>query len=104
MPDSQKKDQTQDRYEEMDEKEKVPHYEQRKWEEEQMSSAVFHFGSKDKKQKAKLKEQIKEYELVLDDQIEFIQSLQIPGTKKSKVIFFSINLFELNYKNKFYIV
>ena len=88
MPDGQKKDQAQDKYEEFDEKEKVPHYEQRKWEEEQMSSAVFHFGSKDKKQKAELQEQIKEYELVLDDQIEFIQSLQMPGTKKSKVNYY----------------
>lgn len=64
-----------EQYEEVDERERKPNYEQRKWEEEQMSSAVFHFGAK---QKDKSQE---EYDLVLDNQIEFIQALSLPGTK-----------------------
>lgn len=63
-----------DHYEEFDEREKIPHYEQRKWEEEQMSSAVFHFG-------AKQREQQEEYDLVMDNQIEFIQALQLSGNR-----------------------
>uniref|UniRef100_A0A1B6C691 RNA helicase n=1 Tax=Clastoptera arizonana TaxID=38151 RepID=A0A1B6C691_9HEMI len=63
-----------DQYEEVDEREKMPHFEQRKWEEEQMSSAVFRFG-------AKQKEQQQEYDLVLDNQIDFIQSLSLPGNR-----------------------
>lgn len=58
----------------------MPHYEQRKWEEEQMSSAVFRFGAKQKD----LQQQ--EYDLVLDNQIDFIQALCMPGNQdKDKV-------------------
>uniref|UniRef100_A0A1B6F5K8 RNA helicase n=1 Tax=Cuerna arida TaxID=1464854 RepID=A0A1B6F5K8_9HEMI len=64
-----------DHYEEVDERERMPHYEQRKWEEEQMSSAVFHFGAKQKDQ------QQQEYDLVLDNQIDFIQALCMPGNR-----------------------
>lgn len=63
-------------YEEVDDREKKPNYEQKKWEEEQMSSAVFHFGAKRKEQ------QDVEYDLVLDSQIDFIQALSMPGTKE----------------------
>ncbi|KAF6215585.1 hypothetical protein GE061_010341 [Apolygus lucorum] len=63
-------------YEEVDEREKKPNYEQKKWEEEQMSSAVFHFGAKQREQ------QDVEYDLVLDSQIDFIQALSMPGTKE----------------------
>lgn len=59
-------------YVEVDELEKVPQSEQRKWEKEQMASAVFSFGAKDKATKD-------EYDLLLEDQIEFIQALQMPG-------------------------
>lgn len=52
----------------------MPHYEQRKWEEEQMSSATFRFG-------AKKKEAQEEYDLIIDNQIEFIQALSLPGKK-----------------------
>lgn len=61
----------------MDEREKKPNYEQKKWEEEQMSSAVFHFGAKQRNEK----EEAREYDLVLESQIEFIQALSLPGTK-----------------------
>ncbi|XP_044743856.1 pre-mRNA-splicing factor ATP-dependent RNA helicase DHX16 [Chrysoperla carnea] len=62
-------------YVEVDEIERMPHSEQKKWEKEQMASAVYKFGSKDKKKKHE------EYELILEDQIEFIQAMQLPGTK-----------------------
>lgn len=55
----------------------MPHSEQRKWEQEQMASAVYKFGSKD----AAAKE---EYELLLDDQIEFIQALRLEGSKENE--------------------
>lgn len=43
----------------------------KKWEEEQMSSAVFRFGSKQKSADD-------EYDLLVD-QIDFIQALAMPG-------------------------
>lgn len=61
-------------YVEVDENEKLPHSEQKKWEAEQLASARFQFGAKD----AKAQE---EYELLLDDQIEFIQALTMDGSK-----------------------
>ncbi|RZF33169.1 hypothetical protein LSTR_LSTR004855 [Laodelphax striatellus] len=73
MPQDSKE--SKDQYNEIDDKEKVPYYEQRKWEEEQMSSAVFHFGAKHRDVK-------EEYDLVLDNQIEFIQALSLPGNKE----------------------
>lgn len=63
-------------YIEIDEREKLPNSEQKKWEAEQLASAVFKFGAKDggtSKQD--------DYELLLEDQIEFIQALTIDGTK-----------------------
>jgi pre-mRNA-splicing factor ATP-dependent RNA helicase DHX16 len=70
--------QADEKYVEVDEREKAPHYEQRKWEEEQMSSAVFRFGARDKD---KSHDRSQEYELVLDDEIEFIQALRMPGSR-----------------------
>nr|CAD7395582.1 unnamed protein product [Timema cristinae] len=81
MPQDARKGKSDGKYEEVDERERVPHYEQRKWEEEQMSSAVFRFGARDAKEK-QLKDEGKEYDLVLEDQIEFIQAFQIPGFNK----------------------
>lgn len=63
-------------YVEVDELEKVPHSEQKKWEQEQMASAQFSFGTKGLK--------TDEYELLLEDQIEFIQALQMPSDIKEK--------------------
>jgi len=51
---------------------KAPITEQQKWEEEQMSSAVYKFGAK--------RQEKEQYELLLDNQIEFIQTANIPGT------------------------
>uniref|UniRef100_W8BKG6 RNA helicase n=1 Tax=Ceratitis capitata TaxID=7213 RepID=W8BKG6_CERCA len=61
-------------YVEVDELEKQPNSEQKKWEAEQLASAQFQFGSKD----AKIKE---EYDLLLEDQIEFIQALTMDGSR-----------------------
>uniref|UniRef100_A0A2R5LFA9 RNA helicase n=1 Tax=Ornithodoros turicata TaxID=34597 RepID=A0A2R5LFA9_9ACAR len=66
-------------YVEVDAKEQVPQAEQRKWEEERMGIARLHFGAKDARERHKEKE--KQYELVLDDAIEFVQTLRVPGTK-----------------------
>lgn len=64
-------------YYEVDEREKQPNSEQKKWEAEQFASAMFKFGAKDASKN-------EEYELLLEDQIEFIQALTLEGTKKDK--------------------
>ncbi|XP_055921348.1 pre-mRNA-splicing factor ATP-dependent RNA helicase DHX16 [Eupeodes corollae] len=76
MPQDMKKGEKEE-YVEVDEREKLPNFEQKKWEQEQLASAMFQFGAKD----AKAKE---EYELLLDDQIDFIQALTMEGTKEKK--------------------
>ncbi|KAJ8687189.1 hypothetical protein QAD02_022983 [Eretmocerus hayati] len=53
--------------------------EQAKWESDQMSSALFKFGPKDKQAQ-------EEYELLLDDEIEFVQALQLPGDKPDEKV------------------
>ena len=52
-------------------------YEQRKWEEEHLQQATLKFGAKD----ARSKKKEKEYEYILDDEIEFVAALSMPGTK-----------------------
>ena len=81
MPEERKDKKLDSHYEEVDEKERLPNSEQRKWEEEQMSFAQFRFGAKD----AAKKKKSKEYELVLDEQIEFVQALALPGNQKAQV-------------------
>jgi len=51
---------------------KAPITEQQKWEEEQMSSAVYKFGAK--------RQEKEQYELLIDNQIDFIQTANLPGT------------------------
>lgn len=51
---------------------KAPTTEQQKWEEEQMSSAVYKFGAKQQERE--------QYELLIDNQIDFIQTANLPGT------------------------
>lgn len=63
-------------YIEVDEREKLPHSEQKKWEAEQLQSALYKFGSKDAKASSST-----DYDLLLEDQIEFIQVLKMDGTK-----------------------
>lgn len=60
----------------MDDREKLPNSEQKKWEAEQLASAMYKFGAKDGASKAN------EYELLLEDQIEFIQALTLEGSKQ----------------------
>ena len=77
-----------DKYEE-DPIEKGVNYEQKKWEEGHLGAALMRFGAKDAKSKSKQKE----YDVIMDEEIEFVQVLQMPGTRKSKVcvyIFFFI--------------
>lgn len=66
-------------YYEVDEREKQPNFEQKKWEAEQLASAVFKFGAKDAK-----KQEDEEYELLLEDQIDFIQAITLDETKKKE--------------------
>ncbi len=69
-------------YAEVDERERMPNSEQRKWEEEQMHFAQYKFGAKDAGKK-KVK---KEYEIILDSEIEFVQAMKsLPGTKMEEV-------------------
>lgn len=67
-----------DSYVEVDEREKKRGYEQRKWEEDQMRGTSLSFGARDKAQHR----HDKEYNLVLEDEIEFIKSLPLKGTRK----------------------
>lgn len=81
MPlDGKKHDQQNDKYAE-DIKEKGPNYEIRKWEEEQLTAARMQFGSKDAQKYSK---HDKQYEYILDDEIDFVKTLTAPGTKEEK--------------------
>ncbi|CAG2108370.1 unnamed protein product [Medioppia subpectinata] len=63
-----------DEYIEVDDTERAPNAEQKKWEEERLGIARLRFGAKDANKKSR-----KEYELVMDAEIEFVQSLTIGG-------------------------
>lgn len=78
MPQDMKKGEKEDYYE-VDERENKPNSEQLKWESEQLASAVFKFGAKDASRK-----QQEEYDLLLEDQIEFIQAMTMDDGKKDK--------------------
>ena len=80
MPDE--KSNVDERYVEVDEREKKHGYEQRKWEEDQMRGTSLSFGAKDKEKN--YKESEKQYNFVLEDEIEFIKSLPLKGTRKKK--------------------
>lgn len=70
-----------DKYVEIDEKEKYGS-EQRRWEEDQMRGTSLSFGARDKHDK--YREHEKTYNLVMEDEIEFIKSLPLEGTRKKK--------------------
>merc|ERR1712029_252199 len=57
MPEDRKKGEL-DSYVEVDEKERVPNYEARKWEDEHLQKATYNFGAKDAKKKHAEKEKI----------------------------------------------
>uniref|UniRef100_A0A182QIP3 RNA helicase n=1 Tax=Anopheles farauti TaxID=69004 RepID=A0A182QIP3_9DIPT len=75
MPQDIKKGEKQE-YVEVDERERQPHSEQRKWESDQLASASYKFGAKD------AKSQQKEYELLLEEQIGFVAAFKMDGTKE----------------------
>ncbi|GAB1600938.1 pre-mRNA-splicing factor ATP-dependent RNA helicase DHX16 [Argonauta hians] len=62
--------------------EKGPNAEQRRWEEEHLNAAVMKFGARDARDK--YKEKVKDYDLIMDDEIEFIQALKMPGVSRNK--------------------
>jgi hypothetical protein len=63
--------------------EKGPNYEQRRWEDEHFSAGLMRFGARDAREKRKEKE--KTYDVIMDDEIEFVQALKMPGTMKEEV-------------------
>ena len=67
---------------EEDETKKGPDYEQKRWEEEHVGAALMRFGAKDAKDKAREKKSVKDYDMIMDEEIEFVQALQMPGTRK----------------------
>ena len=82
MPSDDKTDKKKvDKYAE-DLKEKSSTFEQSKYEEQQVNSAIMKFGSKDAKDKNKSE---KNYEYLLDDEISFVKSLRIPGKNDGKL-------------------
>ena len=60
-------------YEEIDEREKQPNAEARKWEEERLNVAKLSFGAKDKAKK------VEEYDILIDASIDFIKALTVGG-------------------------
>ncbi|XP_067124027.1 pre-mRNA-splicing factor ATP-dependent RNA helicase DHX16 [Centruroides vittatus] len=79
MPEENRNKKADEAYVEIDEKEKVPNAEQKKWEEERLGIAQMRFGARDAKERFLEKE--KQYELVLDDGIEFVKTFKLPGSK-----------------------
>ena len=66
-----------DDYVEIDDNEKGPQSEQKIWEKKKERQAQNSFVSEDKRKKQE--EKSKKYDLILDDEIEFIQALKMPG-------------------------
>ncbi|KAA3670913.1 pre-mRNA-splicing factor ATP-dependent RNA helicase DHX16 [Paragonimus westermani] len=68
-----------DKYKE-EEKEKDGNEEGKRWEQEHVSSALYSFGAKDKTDKQE------KYELVLDDEIDFLKALTRPGANVDEAL------------------
>lgn len=69
------KEDEEQKYVEVDDIEKAPNAEQRKWEEERLGIAKLRFGAKDATDKRN-----QNYDLLVDAEIEFVQSLSLDGT------------------------
>ncbi|RUS74189.1 hypothetical protein EGW08_018057 [Elysia chlorotica] len=54
--------------------------EQQRWEEDHLNAALLKFGARDAKDRKKSKK----YEVIMDEEIEFVQALKMPGTVKDK--------------------
>ena len=80
IPSESNKEKRHDRYSE-DIKEKGHNFENKKWEEEQANAALMKFGARDAKEKHKAE---KDYEYLLEDEISFVKSLQIPGKNEKR--------------------
>ncbi|PIC47449.1 hypothetical protein B9Z55_006805 [Caenorhabditis nigoni] len=65
-------------YIEDDEEDLRPGGDGAKWEEEQLMASMLHLGAKDARKNEP------EFELLLDEQIDFIQALQMPGTNEDE--------------------
>ncbi|XP_046445714.1 pre-mRNA-splicing factor ATP-dependent RNA helicase DHX16-like [Daphnia pulex] len=81
MPDDKRDKAMPDRYVEIDDREKQPHSEQKVWEDARMATAQWNFGARDAKQRLQEKGKVHDYDLLLDDTIDFIQTNQLAGTK-----------------------
>lgn len=55
---------------------------------------VYRFGARD----AKARNKQKEYDFIMDEEIEFVQVLQMPGTRKDKVHLLEFFLSHLRWK------
>ena len=55
--------------------------EQQRWEQAHLNAALLKFGARDAKERKKSKK----YEVIMDEEIEFVQALKMPGTVKDKV-------------------
>ena len=77
----------------MDDNEKGPQSEQKIWEKKKERQAQYSFVSEDKRRKQE--EKSKKYDLILDDEIEFIQALKMPG----KTPFFENNILSTSSKH-----
>ena len=62
-----------------------PNSEQQRWEEDHVGAALMSFGARDSKQKAREKNKVKDYDVIMDEEIEFVQALQMPGSISDKV-------------------
>ncbi len=84
-----------DKYVETDDREKQPHSEQRVWEDARMKTAQWQFGAKDARQKLRQQGKIADdYELLLDDTIDFVQTNQLAGTADVKEGIFGFSFYE----------
>ena len=61
--------------------ERGPNYEQRRWEDEHFNAGTLRFGARDAREKSK---KSKTYDVIMDEEIEFVQALKMPGTLKEK--------------------
>jgi pre-mRNA-splicing factor ATP-dependent RNA helicase DHX16 len=70
-------------------KDNDPGFETRKWEDEHVSQALMSFGARDAKEKLAKN---KDYDYLLDDEIDFVKSLSIPGKNEPEDKDFDANL------------
>lgn len=87
IPDEKRDKDIPDKYVEIDDREKQPHSEQKVWEDARMAQSQWNFGAKDAKKIMKEKGKVDNYELVLDDTIDFVKTDTHAGTKDNGTFF-----------------